>query len=168
MQGAMKRPSVRGRWRRLALIVLLGSAASQAHAVLCTATATTLAFGVYDTLLAFNDDTAGTVTVTCLPGAGSPLTSAYTISIAGTGTGGDTIRSVAYAGSRLYYQVYSDAARTQVWGNGGAAAGVASSVTSVGALVPAVRIHNVYARAPSGQHVTPAIYLGSLLVTVDY
>ena len=153
---------------RAALVLLLAVVAWPAHAVVCTATASALAFGAYDTLLSLDDDSTATVTVTCTPGVSASLTSNYTISIAGSGTGGDTIRSASYAGSRLYYQVYSDAGRTAVWGNGGATPGVASSVTSLSAALPAVRVHTVYARAPSGQRTKPGTYVGTLLVTVDY
>lgn len=148
---------------------LLLAAAPPSFAALCSVSVSVLAFGIYDTLLPNANDTAGTVQVACIPGVAQPLTTAYTITIAGTGAGADTVRAIVSGSYRLRYQIYKDAARTIVWGNGSTSgAGVASSVTSTAALVPAAQTHTAYARMPALQTVPPGIYAGSLLVTVDY
>jgi spore coat protein U-like protein len=106
------------RYRAIVCAYALLVALPACQAAVCTATAGALAFGIYDTVLATDNDTTGTVQVTCTPGVAQPLTTGYTITIAGTGTGGDSVRSVAAGAYRLYYQLYKDAARTTVWGNG--------------------------------------------------
>ena len=163
------RPAVTAR-RLLAALALAGALApAPAAATGCLAVAGLMAFGTYDPLATLPTDTTATVTVTCTPGLGDPLATAYTLTVAGTGSGNDATRSIAFGASRLYFQVYQDASRTQVWGNGTTSgAGVASSVTSIAIAVPALRTHTAYARMPAGQVVAPGLYLGSLLVTVNY
>lgn len=154
---------------RTTLLLLLTVVALPCHATLCTLSASAMAFGNYDTILVSPNDTTGIVQVSCTPAAAEPLTTAYTLTIAGTGASGDSIRSLSFDAYRLYYQVYSDAARSIVWGNGsGSGAGVASSVTSTASLVPALRNHTAYARMPGLQKVRPGAYMGSLMVTIDY
>ncbi len=143
--------------------------ASGAQAATCSASTSLMAFGLYDTVSTTANDTTAQVTVVCTPGSGDPLTTPYVLTVAGTGTGNDSVRAVLYSASRLYYQVYKDAGRSQVWGNGGSSgAGVAGSVTSVAALAAAQLTHTAYARMPAHQVVPPGLYGGSLLVTVDY
>lgn len=154
--------------RAIAVAFALLAALSTGHAVVCTATVGVLTFGIYDTVQATPNDTTGTVQVTCIPGVAQPLTTGYTITVAGTGTGNDSVRSVVAGTYRLYYQLYKDVAHTAVWGNGVSATGVSSSVTSTAVLVPALKTHTVYARMNALQVVPPALYTGSLLVTVDY
>lgn len=157
------------RARFAATFAVLAAASLPCTATVCTASASALAFGLYDTLLASNGDTAGTVTVTCTPGLGSPLQSNYTITIAGTGAAGDTVRAVTSGSRRLYFQLYKDPARSVVWGNGGSSGpGVTSSVVSASTVLPAAQTHTVYARMSAGQKVPPGLYLGGLQVTVDY
>lgn len=153
----------------LAVVAVLLCAAPEGHATNCNATAGLLSFGVYDTLISAATDSTGSLTIVCTPAVGDPLTTTYTITLAGTGTGGDSVRSISFSTHRLHYQLYKDAARLQVWGNGGSSGlGVTSSVTSSGPLVSAVQVHTVYARLPGQQIVPAGTYAGSLLVTIDY
>lgn len=135
----------------------------------CSISVGQLAFGVYDTLATSPTDTAGSLLVSCTPGVSDPLTTSYTITVAGTGVASDAVRSISQGVHRLYFQVYKDAARSMVWGNGaGAGAGVAGSVSSPSALLTATRSHTAYARLPAAQRVAPGLYTGSLLVTIEY
>ena len=144
-------------------------AAAGAQATVCTISASAIAFGTYDPVAGAGNDSTATVQVTCVPGVGDPLTTTYTLTIAGTGTGNDATRSIASGAQRLYFQVYKDASRSTVWGNGSTSgAGVGSGVTSAATAVPAVRSHTVYARAAAGQNVAPGTYAGTLLATIGY
>ncbi len=141
-----------------------------AHALtVCTVATSAMAFGIYDTVSNSPNDTTGTVSVSCTPTGLSPLTTPYTITIEGTGSGGDTVRSVSAGGYRLYYQVHADAVRATVWGNGSTSgAGVSSSVTSAASGLVALKSHTAYGRMAARQIVGPGVYLGSLTVTVEY
>lgn len=140
-----------------------------AQATGCVAITGPMSFGSYDTLLTQATDTTATVQVICTPGITDSLSTPYTVTVAGSGTGGDTVRSIAFGAHRLYYQIYKDAGRTTVWGNGtSSGSGVSSSVTSSAALVPAAKTHTAYGRMPGRQMVPPGLYVGTLLVTVEY
>jgi spore coat protein U-like protein len=139
------------------------------QAASCTVLLSLMAFGVYDTILPAANHTSANIQVTCTPGLGNPLKTLYTITIAGTGSGNDSVRAVASGAYRLYYQVYTDPAYSTVWGNGGSSGpGVTSSVTSLSDLLPAMQVHTAHARMPALQIIPPGIYTGSLLVTIDY
>ena len=147
----------------------LAAICQPAGAASCGQVVSPMAFGLYSTVQAGATDTTATVTISCVPGVGDPLTTPYTLTVAGTGSGNDSIRSITSGAARLYYQVYSDASRSLVWGNGGSSgAGVSSSVTSASVAVAAMRVHTAYARMPAGQNVPPGTYAGSLLITIDY
>ncbi|SDP83543.1 Spore coat protein U (SCPU) domain-containing protein [Rhodoferax sp. OV413] len=149
--------------------LLIATATLPCQAATCGALLSPMAFGIYDSILPAANDTVATVTVSCTPGLSQPLTTSYTITIAGTGTGNDAVRAMSSGAYKLYYQVYKNAARTTVWGNGGTSGtGVASSVTSLTTVTPGLQVHNVYARMPPLQAIPPGIYIGSLLVTIDY
>lgn len=152
---------------QLAALAVAACAAGPAAATSCAVVAGSMLFGTYDTVASAATDTTGIVTVTCTPGLGDPLTTPYTLAVAGTGTGGDTVRSLASGAYRLHYQVYRDAGRSVVWGNS-SGSGVAASVTSAATLTPGVQVHTAYARMPARQVVPPGVYLGSLMVTIEY
>lgn len=155
--------------RQQALIVALACLPGWAQATGCTMTPSALSFGPYDTIAPGANDSSATLQVVCIPGVSDPLTTAYTITIAGTGTGGDTTRSISFGSHRLYYQVHKDAGRATVWGNGGSSGtGVSDSVTSSAVLVAGTRTHTVYARMAARQAVAPGGYAGTLLVTINY
>lgn len=140
-----------------------------AQATGCAAITGSMSFGAYDTLLTQATNTTGTVQVICTPGVTDPLGTPYTVTLAGSGTGGDMVRSIAFGAYRLYYQVYKDPSHLTVWGNGtNSGSGVSSSVTSAAALLPAARTHTAYGRMPGQQMVPAGLYIGTLLVTVEY
>ncbi len=148
----------------LALVCALPS-----QAATCSMLLSLMAFGIYDTVLPLANETSATIQVACTPGLGNPLTTAYTITIAGTGSSNDSVRAVTSGPHRLYYQIYKDPARSSVWGNGGSSGpGVASSVTSLSSMLPGLQVHTAYARMPALQNIPPGIYAGSLMVTIDY
>lgn len=136
-----------------------------ASAATCTVTATALTFGVYDVFAAAPRDAVSTIRVECTPGVGDPSTVGYTIRLADTG-GSRMLRS---SGATLAYQLYADAARLQVWGDGGTqGASVSSSVPTPSLFTPAARTHDVYGRIAVRQVVRPGQYATTVSVTVDY
>lgn len=154
---------------RHAVALLLCIAAGAAGATACSVSASVMAFGNYDTVSATANDTSASVQVSCVPGATDPLSTPYVLTIAGTGTGLDSVRSIAAGAYRLYFQMYKDVSRTTVWGNGSTSgAGLSGSVTSAAALTPGLRTHTAYARMPAMQTVPPGLYMGTLLLTVEY
>jgi len=156
----------------LASVLVLSEAANAATATgVMTVTATvastcivgtsTLAFGSATSaaILAGNVDATGTVTVNCTTG------SAYTISLdKGAGTGASMAsRKMTSGVNLLNYSIYSEAARTTVWGDG-----TTASATVAGTGTGVVQSISAYGRIFSGQNPPAASYTDTINVSVTY
>lgn len=96
-------------------IGLAGTAPAAAQ--ICTASATPLSFGVYDPFAGGPADITASVAISCR--AVLPVSVAYAIQLDG-GTGGVANRRLSNGAAALNYQLYVDAARSQIWGDGSA------------------------------------------------
>ena len=107
----------------------------------CILSAIDLAFGAVDPL-GGNVDRTTTLTVRCTKNT------AYTVGINAGTVSGSTIanRLMANGANTMQYQLYSDTARTTIWGNSGG-----SWVSGTGAGMGAAQTLTVYGRVPSGQ-----------------
>lgn len=157
--------------RGLAALALAG-ALGPVHALSsCTVTTLGVAFGSFAATASGNaHDGSGSITVACV-GTTLPLLNVpYTVSIGASATSGSFARALGSAGGHsLGYQLYVDAARSVVWGDGsGGTATVAGSVTPLLVLVPASATHTVYGRVPAGPMPVPGAYTDTLTVTIDY
>lgn len=130
----------------------------------CNVTATGVSFGPYDAASLLPADSAGSVTVSC--DQNPPVDITVTIGPSGT-TGGFNPRSMRLATgtARLNYNLYTDASRSVVWGDGtsGTAAVVIRRVNRNRAQTA-----TIYARTPAGQNVPVGAYTDSLVVTILY
>lgn len=133
---------------------LLASAAS-AQAATCTVSATSGAFGTHTFLVASPSDSTGSITVSCDAGA------SYSLGILGGFTGTFT-RAITSGSNRLAYNLFTDATRTVVWGDGTAGSARVSSSGTAGAT------HTVYGRVPARQNVPAGSYADSLIVRVEF
>ena len=109
----------------------------------CTVTAADLAFGAVDPL-GGNVDQTTTVTVRCTKNT------SYTVGLNAGTTAGATLaqRLMANGSDTMNYNLYTDAARTTVWGNSAAAP---TWVSGTGAGMGTPQALTVYGRVPSGQ-----------------
>ncbi len=126
----------------------------------CTISATPIAFGNYDPVLAnltTDLDATGTVTVRCSNG-----TSANIGLDPGSNADGTTRRMVS-GGEYLTYEIYSNSGRTTVWGN---AAGSWVAHTPTGP--PNQTTYTTYGRVPQAQEVSPNTYSDTVTATVNY
>ena len=125
----------------------LGVSASVASKCLVSATST-VAFGSYDPVQTNSStgsdlDGQGSVTIRCTPGDG--------VSIAldqGANFSNPNRRMAGPSSSFLNYELYKEAARTNVWGNGttiGTVLAISASTNN------APRVFDVYGRVPKGQ-----------------
>lgn len=134
-------------------------------AVSCGVSTTGVAFGSYDPVLGQNRDTSGTISVSCTGNSGDAVSYSLLLS-----AGDGTFSSRAMAGSAvpLQYNLYSDIARSQVWGDGTAGTIVVSDSYSI-STSPAVRSYTVYGSIPSGEAgATAAAYNDSIVITLNY
>lgn len=152
----------------LALGLLSGLAPQSAHALAeCTVSASPTAFGGYSPFSAAPLDTAGNVAVSCsLLGVVSLLVS-YTISLSAGSSGVHASRTMFSGGSVLGYNLYTNSARTTVWGNGTGGTSTVSDGYVLG-LLTTTRNYPVYGRIPAGQNVSAGLYADTITVQVDY
>ncbi|OSZ65763.1 spore coat U domain-containing protein [Hydrogenophaga sp. IBVHS2] len=161
---------MKGRWWFAALLALSASAA-QAHA--CTVTATPLAFGTYVSPQGPRVDSSATVQVRCTPTyLLLACEVAYTLSLSVGQTPSGGVRQMAAGTGRLRYDLFSDAARTQPWGDGGASGTLVSGSISTGLLglvcLQGSRNHTVYGRLPAAQNVPVGVYADQVVLTITY
>jgi spore coat protein U-like protein len=126
----------------------------------CTITSTTLAFSDYDPLVVNATtplDANGSVTVRCTKGTTSTIGLDLGLSASGA------IRRMSGGGDFLQYQLYKEAARTNVWGNSGA------DLLDPGASPSmAARVVTVYGRVFAGQDVTSGGYSDTIVATITF
>ncbi len=136
-------------WSLLAGCLLLG--ASTAAAAACNISPQGVSFGNYDPLSHSALDGIGNVNVSC------DASSSFTVSL-GTGDGTVEDRRMTGGASQLAYNLYKDASRLLVWGDGGG--DVSSNGTSVDLTI--------YGRIPGAQNVPADVYADSVTVTVAF
>lgn len=152
---------------------LLALSPSLSHAAMnCTVTATGVAFGVYDPVLATPDDSTGTITVRCVyTGPGGADSTNYSVTLSTGGGLGFTPRKLSSGAATLDYNLYRDAGRTQVWGNGTGGTTIITGNIKVGPGVgnnTKTDNHTVYGRIPAQQDPDGGNYADSILVTLTF
>jgi len=123
----------------------------------CLVTATNLNFGSTSSLVS-NVDATSTVTVQCTN------STPYTVALnAGTGTGATiTVRKMTSGANTINYSLYTDSARSVLWGNG--TTGVTQSGTGSGNQLA----YTVFGRIPPQSSPIPGSYSDTITVTVTY
>ena len=155
-----------------AFIVIASNANAASEDTTCTASASTINFGSFDVLGGATLPGTGTLTVICVHNKNTTVTVTYTakLDIA-------PARQLAPPSGtdRVSYQLYTDSARTQVWGDGSSGTfTITGTVTINGATsVTDPMVKNFYGLiTPGGQDVSaasptpPTIYSQTLTITV--
>ena len=128
----------------------------------CTITASTLAFGAYDpivTNLTANLNNTATLSTTCTTGS-SPLITFDQGANAATGsTASAPARQLKSGTNTLNYALFSDSARTSVWGSTGVA-----PPTSTGT----VQTSTVYGDVIGGQNKPVGTYADTVVATIAF
>lgn len=135
------------------LALALALAAAPAGAASCIVDPQSVAFGSYDPLDAAPLDSVGTIRVSCDSSA------SFSVALRGGGGSIDDRRMTSGADA-LHYNLYSNAARTALWGDGNGA----GDVSATGATVDL----DVYGRIPARQNVPAGTYVDSVTVTVTF
>jgi spore coat protein U-like protein len=145
------------------LVLVPTAPASPAMAAGCSVSTSGIAFGSYNPLLAAALDSAGDLAVSC------SAPTAYSLALGtGTGTGTGSHAGRQLSGGRgvgLVYDLFLDASRSTVWGDGSSASAVVSGVAPEGG---AVARHTVYGRIPARQNLPAGIYSDSVSILVSY
>ncbi len=150
--------------KAIAAIVLV-MLARPAYGQVCAVTATGEAFGSYNPFSGVATTSTASLTVTCQ--AAVSLLVSYTIGLGG-GTGGVGARSMSSGAAGLPYQLYRDAAHTQVWGDGTAGSLTATDSYVLSVVTPVVRSYTAYGVIPAGLRVAPGLYGDTVTVLLTY
>jgi len=159
--------------RTAAMAVLtLSWAAPALGGATCSVAATGVNFGAYDISLPAPNDSTGNVTVTCsyLPPGGATDVNLQAALSPGV-SGSYSPRQMAFGSARLNYNLFLDAARSSIWGNGLSATGIATASFKVGPGVGnGTRSAEllVYGRVPALQMVGMGAYSDTIVVTVTF
>ena len=130
----------------------------------CTVTATGVSFGNYNVLTATPNDATGTVRVVCT--LLLDLGGSFTVDLSQGSSASYTARTLRNGANSLTYNLYTDAARAQIWGNG---TGGSTRVTqNFAGLLLVDRSYTVYGRIPARQNVRSGGYSDTIIVTVTY
>jgi len=105
-----------------------------------------------------NLDITSTLTVSCTPGT------TYTLALDGGSVSGSTVsnRLMAQGANTLRYELYNDAARTQVWGM------TPGTDTQGGTGTGANTLYTIYARMPPQATPPVGVYTSTVTATISY
>ena len=151
---------------------LAALAAVPAMAVTCSVSVPGLAFGAYDVFAAGALQSTTTVSVTCTrqSGDGTSITVNYTLALSTGASGSYAQRRMTSGANTLNYNVYTNSARTLIWGNGGGGSNlVAGSMTLVRTTHPTqTDQYTVYGSVTALQDVATGAYADSLTLTETF
>lgn len=169
-------PEIAFRWgwqSMLLTICIILAPAGLAHATCtgigcsCSITADPLDFGTYNPLGASNADAIGNVSVQC--GALiAGVTISYEVTLGAGMSGAYTGRTLSSGTDTLTYNLYTDASRTTIWGNGSSGTGTITNGYLLQLLAPRVDDFPIYGRVPYGQNVEAGSYTDSIVATVIF
>ncbi len=124
-------------------------------------------FGVYLPGQSSPTDTAGSVQLRCVGRPRADQDTLITLKISGGSSGFPASRSMPSATTPLTYNLFKDAARTQIWGDG--SKGTTGLVQRLPPNQKIVQLEiPVYGRIPAQQNPTPGSYEDTLIVTVEF
>jgi spore coat protein U-like protein len=130
----------------------------------CSMNATPVSFGNYDTFSSTPLDAVGTITVNC---SGNVRRANVTLSVSSTSGSFNPRRMRRSAGSDLLdYNVYTDAARNTIFGDGTGGTSRIRPRRPPGPRVPWSVNITMYGRIPPGQNVSVGAYSDTLTATV--
>ena len=146
---------------------LLWPASPARAGMVCTVSATDMAFGAYDPLAAVPLDSTSSIRVTCTRTPGPA--GRYEIQLSTGQSGSYNPRAMTNGVSQLNYNLYRNRNRTRIWGDGSSGTSVVRrrfGSFPVGSTRS--RNHTVRGRVFAGQNVSVGTYLDTITVTVIF
>lgn len=140
--------------------------ARHAHAASCSISATAAAFGTYTPTTTTPTDSTATVSVSC--SATVAVAVSYSLALSAGNSGDETSRALYSGSNTLRYQLYTDAARTQIWGDGNSGTSPVQNGYLLGALAPVTTTTTTYGRVPAQQNVAPGSYQDTVMLTITW
>ena len=151
-------------WRLFSVCVALGAtpAVHAASITSCTASATNIVFGTYTPLQATALASNGTIVISC---TGITGRNTVTIDLSTGASGNYATRTLSAGSARLSYNLYLDAANTQIWGDGTGGSTAASA--TIRKRTPTATL-TVYGAVAARQDPAPGSYGDTITVSVNY
>ena len=137
---------------------------SSPGACMCSVSVTSIAFGHYNTQSPSPNDTLGTVSVSC--SSPDPANSTMSIALSSGSSGNVNARTMQAGSHPLYYNLYTDAARTVIWGDD--SGGGQSVAANFPATTRSATKLSIYGRIPAQQNAWVGVYHDAVTVTVSY
>ncbi len=144
----------------LTLAVLLVTPFLAMAAPSCDISTTSVSFGTYNVFSATPLDSTGSVSSKCTGNAAN-----ITIALDRGGAASFNPRQMLKGTEALNYNLYRDAARTTIWGDGTGGTSVYSDPSPPNGLVVTITI---YGRIPAGQDVSAGTYTNTVTVTITF
>ena len=132
----------------------------------CTINTSSIRFGNYDSFSSTPSDTAGTITINC---TSDVVKANLTLSQSST-SGSFNPRQMKRSGGTdlLNYNIYTDVARTIIFGNGAGGTTDIGLKRPTGIPAPWSQMIDIYGRIPPGQDIPVGGYSDILTVTIDW
>jgi len=148
-----------GRAAIVAAVWLLSVASASAQSPSCTISVTAVAFGTYNVFTTTADDSTGTITYSC-------NTTARNISIALSDGSSSTFspRTLRKGSEILQYNLYRNAARTNIWGDGTGGTSVYTRANPPNGNVSLT----IYGRIPAQQDVSAGNYSDTVSAVINF
>ena len=146
--------------RAAIVVAMVSCGASDAAAAGCTLSTTSINFGTYDVFDTAPNDSTGTVTLNCNGGAKD-----VTVEIGRGGASSFALRRMVNGAVELRYNLYLNAARTTIWGDGTGGTqpyDVGNPPNNKDVTL------TIFGRITAEQDVSSGSYSDSVTVTVNY
>lgn len=146
--------------RVFAVAAVLLVCAADADAAQCSISTTPVSFGTYNVFATAPTDSTGTIVYNCNGGARNIL---ITFSRGNAPTFAP--RFMLNGTEQLPYNLYRNAARTTIWGDGTGGSGLYLDTNPPNSTDISV---TVFGRVPTGQDVSAGVYTDTVTVTINY
>lgn len=143
----------------LTLVLALLSISGSVQAAICSVSATSVSFGTYNPLSPLPDDADGSVSYTCQ----TTLPTTIWIYLSPGDSGSFLTRKMAGSGDHLFYNLYLDATRAVIWGDGGGGSQAYTDLLGIGTVSQTIPL---YGRALPLQDVGVGGYSDAVAVTI--
>jgi len=132
----------------------------------CSVSASAISFGTYNPISASDVDVASAISVTCsvLIVGGNV---SYQIRLGAGASANQLNRTMKNGASSLGYNLFTDIARSTVWGDGSGGTGVATMSYPI-AIISRTDEFTIYGRLPAGQSVAAGAYSDTIIATVEF
>jgi spore coat protein U-like protein len=159
----------RHRLRHVAFYSCMALGASEESSALlqsCAVSATAVNFGIYDPLSSSAAQSAGTVSVDCQVFVVGLFVS-WTLTLSTGSSGSYAARQLKSGMTSLSYNIYTNAARTSVWGDGTSGTNMVSANTFL--IVGSNTVnYTAYGSIPAAQDRPAGNYTDTLVLTMTY